>query len=1262
MRNQFFTPRYVVEFLTDNTLGRIWYEMTQGQTMLVDSCRYLVRRPTEVFLRDPAQPIAGPPSTIWGEQAARGDFSALPEELDIAALSEFSLIIDGYELAERYGYGDCIDWADQQIAHYRATGEWPTSSLELWLILFRQQRYHGRASHEPEAAFYDEWRSAYRAFRQRLQQNELAQEELLRQPVYIPFRALKDPRTILMLDPACGSMHFGLYSFDLYERIYEEAWELEGEVGAQAFQRPAAMAPLRERYRDKASFLCDVPRLIIEHNIHGIDIDPRAVQIAGLSLWLRAQKSWQAQGVNPQERPTIRKSNIVCAEPMPGDKALLEEFLQGLRDDRLEALIRRVLNVPENQRVRATPTMADALCDLVRTVWEEMKLAGEAGSLLRIEESLIEAIAKGRAEWEEKMPLFRVETFRMTEEKPRVNYVKVVTGEEADFWSRAETLSLAALGDYAGQAEEGSYQRQLFAEDAARGFAFIDLCRKRYDVILMNPPFGIAPSNVLQMVRRSYPDYGNNLFVNFHTRAHQLLTANAFTGIISSRTFIFYREFEKFRETLMDSTPISCLADLGWEVLDNAQVETAAYVTLNTRNSLTAIGPFFRLQAVSLDQKYDLLLLAAKYDYKDNTFFVNRDLLNLLPGKPLCYWSSSAFIREIVDSPTLHPTVAYVGQGASPHSFFFRVWWEVMNLDINKRWKRVTRGGDFSPFYRSNPLVIDWYRNGRTVKEYILKQYPYLNGNYGWKIQDEDKYELLGITWGKRNERFNAQAMPAGHIFTDEGQGIILNNSKMALLILGYLNSTLVAYFLSLTSGLQKHYVYLRPVPILELSHTTCRNIEFATAQILALKQKWDSTSETSPLFLLPVPTNIGSLPTIATVYRVNVDNWTTDSEKIQNLRASIDGMIFTETALSIADITEIEGLAATLPPDTPNIEGFVPLNKDSLFELTLSFFSYYIGSALGRWDVRLAIGEKPTDEPLDPFVLLPISPPAMLRNNVGFPATPADIPVDYPLRISWSGILVDDPGHVEDINQRVREVLRVIWFDRADAIEQEACEILGVASLRAYFANPSHFFDNHLKRYSKSRRAAPIYWPLSTPSGSYTLWLYYHRLTDQTLYSCVNDFVEPKLKQVNDDVDTLRRRANRSRQEEKELARLSDLALELAAFRDELLRIARFWQPNLNDGVQITAAPLWRLFQHRAWQKRLKETWAALEAGDYGWAHLAYSIWPDRVRAKCKTDKSLAIAHDLEHLYVEPVKPVKVKKGGRKQQQLDDDEQGELL
>ena len=58
VRNQFFTPRYVVEFFTDNTLGRIWYEMQQGETILKDECRYLVHRPNEIFLGPSEQPPA----------------------------------------------------------------------------------------------------------------------------------------------------------------------------------------------------------------------------------------------------------------------------------------------------------------------------------------------------------------------------------------------------------------------------------------------------------------------------------------------------------------------------------------------------------------------------------------------------------------------------------------------------------------------------------------------------------------------------------------------------------------------------------------------------------------------------------------------------------------------------------------------------------------------------------------------------------------------------------------------------------------------------------------------------------------------------------------------------------------------------------------------------------------------------------------------------------------------------------------------------
>lgn len=470
VRNQFFTPRYVVEFLTDNTLGRIWYEMTRGETALKDTCRYLVRRPNEIFL---------------------GEGKEAPEQSE--------------------------------------SGE------------------------------------------------DLSQEELLRQPVYIPHRPLKDPREIKLLDPACGSMHFGLYAFDLFERIYEESWELEERLGENALWRMADLAPLHQTYADKAAFLRDVPRLIIERNLHGIDIDPRAVQIAGLSLWLRAQKSWQAQGLKPHQRPQIRKANIVCAEPMPGDRQILEDFLATLNENHLEALVRKALRLPHGRKVRVTKAMAEALAKLVRTIWQEMELAGEAGSLLKIEETLREAIAAARKTSVEKAPLFSILEYGIeyqTEEQKRqssdTNY--------SDFWSYADALVLSALQEYIAETDNGgSYRRRLFAEDAAQGFALIDLFRKQFDVVLMNPPFGDPSRRSKSYIENSYKRTKGDILANFLERTLELVTGDGKVGTITNRTCFFITTHSKLREELLQKHGfVELMADFGHGVLD-AMVETAAY-------------------------------------------------------------------------------------------------------------------------------------------------------------------------------------------------------------------------------------------------------------------------------------------------------------------------------------------------------------------------------------------------------------------------------------------------------------------------------------------------------------------------------------------------------------------------------------------------------------------------------------------------------------------------------------------------------------
>lgn len=221
------------------------------------------------------------------------------------------------------------------------------------------------------------------------------------------------------------------------------------------------------------------------------------------------------------------------------------------------------------------------------------------------------------------------------------------------------------------------------------------------------------------------------------------------------------------------------------------------------------------------------------------------------------------------------------------------------------------------------------------------------------------------------------------------------------------------------------------------------------------------------------------------------------------------------------------------------------------------------------------------------------------------------------------AGILVDDQGNMHDLARLVEEVLERVDMTVPDDVRRWL---------------QRDFFTFHLQRYSKSRRKAPIYWPLSTTSGSYTLWVYYPSLSSQTLYTAINDFVEPKLKQVGADVTTLRNKGSaRSRDDEKQFEALQAFELELIELRDTLLKLAPTYKPNHDDGVQISAAPLWPLFRHKPWQKVLKDTWAKLEKGDYDWAHLAMNYWPERVREKCKTDKSLAIAHGLEDLYIEP-------------------------
>lgn len=371
-----------------------------------------------------------------------------------------------------------------------------------------------------------------------------------------------------------------------------------------------------------------------------------------------------------------------------------------------------------------------------------------------------------------------------------------------------------------------------------------------------------------------------------------------------------------------------------------------------------------------------------------------------------------------------------------------------------------------------------------------------------------------------------------------------------------------------------------------------------------SLKRTLDTIEETSHAFTLPA------------VLRARLCAYDPPiiEEELTRIQAEIDAIAFDLYGFSEADRAAAQGSqgAANESDAEASTEDDGDDDDDDSanpIDHTAGLLSWAVGVAFGRFDWRLATGERAAPAEPEPFDPLPAKSPGMLPDG----AAPFH---------AHEGILVDDPGHPHDLARLVEEVLA-----RVEAPVPE--------DVRRWLQKD--FFPFHLQRYSKSRRKAPIYWPLSTTSGSYTLWVYYPSLTSQTLYTAINDFVEPKLKQVGADVTALRNKGSaRSRDDEKQFEALQAFELELIELRDTLLKLAPTYKPNHDDGVQISAAPLWQLFRHKPWQKVLKDTWAKLEKGDYDWAHLAMNYWPERVREKCKTDKSLAIAHGLEGLYIE--------------------------
>lgn len=677
-----------------------------------------------------------------------------------------------------------------------------------------------------------------------------------------------------------------------------------------------------------------------------------------------------------------------------------------------------------------------------------------------------------------------------------------------------------------------------------------------------------------------------------------------------------------------------------------------------------------------------------------------------VPGAPFAYWVSEALLETFDRFPRFdnEHRAAHIGASTKNDFRYLRCWWETSlpksgrsredTID-GKRWVPFAKGGSFAPYYVDLELVLDWHNDGEMLKQDIAEYRGSRGWGYQWSaaLNGHSNYFRPGLTWPRRTNGLSVRILPSGAIFADKGPAAFVDGDKPSDLfaLASIMNSraflALVQLQLARHSLAQSFEVgIIESTPTPNISQATSSMLSREVSEIIDRKRDLDARWENSHVFVSPFfPHPLAGC--LTDQFRLLATHSQRITEEINQIQELLDQQVFDLFEVSERDC-QINDLVSEERSQENTSESPEEEQDTSTFTSPATsasaFLVYALGVAAGRWDIRVIFDSDLVPPLQPPFKALPIAPPGMLIGPEGLPATMGRIASDswlraradvntvppyrsvndptitdgeYPVRVAWDGILVDDPQHPDDLVRRLREVLTVIWPDRAGEIEREACEILGVRELGDYVSNPRRLFDFHLKQYSKSRRKAPIYWPLSTTSGSYTIWLYYPRLTSDTIYTAVNKYLNPKISAVDRSIANMSQslvsasggaatRLQRDLESEQELRR------ELIDMRDELLRIADLpYRPNLDDGVIINAAPFHRLFRHRAWAKATEDTWKKLEKGEYDWAHLAYAIWPDRVRDVCRSDKSIAIAHGLEDLYVEA--PIATKKGkGRARQQ----------
>lgn len=676
-----------------------------------------------------------------------------------------------------------------------------------------------------------------------------------------------EPTTIKVIDPASGSGHILVEAYDLLKLIYQS----QGH---------------RER---------DIPKLILENNIFGLDIDDRAEQLTGFALMMKARQD---------------------------DRRI---FGRGIH-----------LNICAFQN-------SDELD--VDQIWQALNLnkAWQAGSHIDL---FGQAQADlGAEETDPRYALIQDLVVKFKDAKAFGSLLSVDNKHEATLFDLKNTLiDLIVNGD---SLQKGSAEKILPIVEQAW------ILSQRYDAVIANPPYmggGGMNANLKAFAKKHFPDSKSDLFAMFMEHSFSLLKPNGFNAQVNMQSWMFLSSYQELRNKLLTYRTIQTLMQIGYNSfpeLNSKVVQCCAFII--SKNCIADyVGSFINLN--SYPQSFDKSEAFRRKDIKD-IYFKKIEDFKKIPNYPIAYTSSEKVLNIFGNFDAFSKNnVAVKGLDTCDNDRFIRMWFEVDIVKfssascLEKKWFPYAKGGNFRKWYGNNDYVVNWESDGDELKNFyddrgVLRSRP----------QSISRYFSEGISFNSITSSTPSFRYMSNSIFGGGGSGIFSNKSITH--VLAFINSKISTFLINTLNPTLNILVG----DILNLPYKDINNLFIDKLKKL-VQLDWDSYENSWDFKRLSLLVNENRKPQIEQNYSVLLQVWKNQTEEVQRLEQE-NNKVFIE-AYGLADeLTSevpLKEITLTCNPyyryggEATEEQLEQRLQSDTIAEL----ISYSIGCMMGRYSL----------------------------------------------------------------------------------------------------------------------------------------------------------------------------------------------------------------------------------------------------------------------------------------------------------------------